>query len=343
MKHVFIIHSHTVFLTSLGVINDVGLNNDDIIFVYGRNYSQNIIKLPFKCFNLSHIYEASKSIILSISRRTLINYSKVNDVTEKIDKFIDDEVGGDFEVYLSHLSSPFFQLFATSPLCKKCHFVQEGGRVMVKVLHGEDPFVIKLYNWLFLKNNKRLWRTNKWLISNHRDYLPYNVDAYAIDSNFWGDLDIKVMIVKWPVIKDLPIDINPQYPIFVLDGYIEQGAIQKDDYMQAIKKMVKEDAQKVNYIKFHPNQKQENVECILKFFKENESSVVIIDNNIPFELVLTKYKHLKVYGYGSSLLIFAKALGHIVKAREWDLLESKSYRKYFRRNIGPICDSLVLS
>ncbi len=342
MKHLFIIHSHTVFLTSLGIIEKQHLKDEDIVFVYGRNYSQNVFELSYPVYDLSDMYEDSKSMILSISRKTLINYKKLRRITQSIDKFIEDKVKGEFEVYLPHLSSPFFQLFATSRYCNYCHFVQEGGRVMVKVLCDEDPLIIKLYNYVFLKNNERVWRTNKWLIHNYHDYLNCDVNAFVVNESFFGNLPITINKVGWPVAENLSVEIDTQCPIFVFDGYVEQGAINQEEYLSAIKKMVNEDAKNKNYLKFHPNQIKDNREKIIDFFKEKGIDVIVMSNDIPFELILTKYKKLQIYGYGSSLLIFAKAFGHLVKARESDLLESKQYRRYFERNIGPINDSLIL-
>ena len=44
MKHVFIIHSHTTFLTAIGCVNYQKLTSSDIIFLYVRNYKNSIFK-----------------------------------------------------------------------------------------------------------------------------------------------------------------------------------------------------------------------------------------------------------------------------------------------------------
>jgi hypothetical protein len=48
---------------------------------------------------------------------------------------------------------------------------------------------------------------------------------------------------------------------------------------------------------------------------------------IPFELLLTSHKNLCIYGFGTSLLVFAQTLGHNVTSNEMNLFVSKKYRK----------------
>ena len=64
MKHIFLIHSHTLLLTSLGVINREKLAEEDVIFIYSRNY-RSCIPVNFQCFDFS-----KESIDKNIGRLT---------------------------------------------------------------------------------------------------------------------------------------------------------------------------------------------------------------------------------------------------------------------------------
>ena len=62
MKHVFLIHSHTVFLTAIGVIRRLSLKVDDIIFVYFRNYNNSIIPISYLIIRLDEEYDISNHL-----------------------------------------------------------------------------------------------------------------------------------------------------------------------------------------------------------------------------------------------------------------------------------------
>ena len=336
MKHIFIIHSHTVFLTAMGVIELEKLPSCDVVFVYGRNYNQNFLTLPFKTYDISDCYERCKRIILSISKRVLINYKGIRNETEFIDSFIDKEINDDFILYVPHLSFPLFQLFATNKNCKSCKFIQEGGRTGIVVQEGSDPFILNVYNWIFLRKNTRLWRTNKWLISNIKDFVRSPIETYSIDSNFFCYLKVPNHVVKWPVPQTSLLAFNQDDPIFIFEGIIELGAIERDVYLNSIKRQISDCAKAHNYVRFHPNQKPNDVEAIRKMFMNQGCECEELAPKIPFEVILIQNKNLKIYGHASSLLYFARSLGHQVVSYERDLLSSKLYTKYLKRNFGPV-------
>ena len=336
MKHIFIIHSHTVFLTAMGVVELERIPFSDVIFVYGRNYKQSLIELPFKTYDISDCYERCKSILLSVSKRVLISYSGIRKETECVDNFIEKEVNDDFIAYLPHLSFPLFQLFATNKRCTNCRFLQEGGKYVVSSMIGNDPWIIRFYNWFFLRHNKRLWRTNKWMIPQIKRYVDYSIETYSIDNKFFGHFKAPNHIVSWPVPNTSLVDFNHNDPIFVYEGIIELGAIERDIYMKSIKKQIMECAKKHNYVRFHPNQKPNDIETIKSFFTDIEVEYEELAPQIPFEVLLIQNKNLKVYGHSSSLLFFARSLGHQVVSYENDLLSSKMYIRYLERNLGPV-------
>lgn len=336
MKHIFIIHSHTVFLTAMGVVESEKLSSCDVVFVYGRNYKQNLLDLPFKIYDISECYERCKKIILSISKHVLISYKGIRNETLYVDNFINKEINDDFILYVPHLSFPLFQLFATNKNCKSCKFVQEGGRYVIVAHKGKDPFIIDFYNWLFLRKNTRLWRTNKWIVPNIKDYVKSPIETYSIDSKYFYNLKIPNHLVKWPVPNTSLVAFNHDDPIFIYEGIIELGAIERDVYLNSIKKQISECAKAHNYVRFHPNQKPNDVEAIKRMFMDEGFKYEELAPNIPFEVILMQNKNLKIYGHASSLLFFARSLGHQVVSYEHDLLSSKKYVSFLKRNFGPV-------
>lgn len=338
MKHIFIIHSHTVFLTAMGVVEYEKLPSCNVVFVYGRNYKQSLMELPFKIYDISECYDRCKHIILSISKHVLISYKGIRNETLYVDNFINKEINDDFILYVPHLSFPLFQLFATNKNCKSCKFVQEGGRPVIVAQKGYDPFVIGIYNSIFLRKNNRLWRTNKWMIPNIKDYISTPIETYSIDSEYFYNLKIPNHIVKWPVPNTSLLAFHQDYPIFIYEGIIELGAIERDVYLNSIKKQISECAKAHNYVRFHPNQKPNDVEAIKRMFTDRGGGVEELAPNIPFEVILIQNKNLKVYGHASSLLFFARSLGHQVVSYEHDLLFSKMYTRFLKKNFGPVDD-----
>jgi hypothetical protein len=102
--------------------------------------------------------------------------------------------------------------------------------------------------------------------------------------------------------------------------------VEKKVYMEATKKLIQEKAESVNYIKFLPAQQHENMCLIKSFFTYANKISIELSADIPFEAYLSTYKNMKVYGFNSSLLIFAKQLHHNTFSFESELLSNS--RKY---------------
>ena len=52
--------------------------------------------------------------------------------------------------------------------------------------------------------------------------------------------------------------------------------------------------------------------------------------DVPFELILTNFESLQLYGFGTSLLFYGQALGHKVVSKEEYLLSSARYRAHVK-------------
>lgn len=327
MKHIFIIHSHTLFLSSLGIINKLAIEDNDILFLFHRHY-KTIIPFNYKWIDISDEFENTYKILFSWSRKHfLIDKRQRRASLDFFDKLIDSNAQEGYYLYIPHLQGFAFQIMATNDKCKECFFVQEGGRVMSSCLTDKIAWPWRLYNRFILKNDKRLWKCTNWFPNEN---TPYNkpVIVYAFDASYYGTVMPKATIkIKWPKI-DIDIDIIEDYPIFLLDGCVELGQVEQNVYNKALKKMISEQAQIANYVKFHPMQTDLRKQEITKMFTDAGVTVTEFPEDVPFELIVVKYNNLKLLGFGTSLLFYGRAYGHHVISYEKELMVSRRYRMY---------------
>ena len=327
MKHLFLIHSHTVFLTAMGVIEKLNLANRDVIIVTLRNYSPPDIGIKYKCYDLSETFEKGYHIFFSYSRKHFIYSRKNRDtVVDKLDCFINEYVVNNYYLYIPHMQAPAFQILATNKKCAECFFVQEGARIMYDLITNKNKWYFSLYNKLILRNETRMWKAYAFFPSKDAKYKK-TIKAFAFDKNYFGNLPQETIMVSWPKLE-IGIRLDTSYPVFVLEGAVELGQIEKNLYMHAVEKLIIEYGKDNNYIKFHPQQSNSTRTEILDMFKRNEKNVESLPMDVPFELILTSHDNLTICGFGSSLLFYAKTFGHTVISNEKDLMVSPRYRMY---------------
>lgn len=328
MKRIFLIHSHTLLLTSLGVIAKEGIAKNDVIFVFSRNY-KSCIPIEYQTFDLSKEIEDTFYIMFSWSRRHFF-YSKENrnKSVSFFDSFIQENAPEGFMLYVCQLQAFFNQILATNSLCKECFFIQEGGRVMTPLLTSHISWFLKVYNAIALRGEKRLWKMSNWFPNAS---TPYNkpIRAYAFDAEYFGNMPMETKLVSWPKIN-VDIELDKERPIFLLEGAVELGQVDFATYYHSVMKIVKQFAKSKNYIKFHPKNSLSAKTKYLAIFKDMGMEVEELPMNVPFELILVKFSNLTLVGFGTSLLFYGKGLGHHVYSKEEYLLTSRRYRSYVK-------------
>lgn len=328
MKHIFFIHSHTVFLTALGVIDYKKIASEDVVFITYRNYKNDLLR-TYKSVDISKEEQDTFYIVFSWSHRNFFyNKEQYQKSIAFFDSFLKDVANEGYNLYVPQLQAIAFQIAATNPLCKECFFIQEGGRTMYPLLTGKISLAWRIYNAIVLRKEKRLWKCTNWFPNNN---TPYNrpITAYAFDKEYFSQGPKEIILVTWPKIDvDTELDVNR--PIFLLEGAVEHGQVEKHVYVNAVRKLINSYAEENNYIKFHPKQSEEVRQLYINMFHEKGCNVEELPMDVPFELILAKYRNLKLYGFGTSLLFFGQALGHKVVSNETDLLVSKRYRIYVK-------------
>ena len=315
MKHVFIINSHTTFLTALGTVNHLKLKDKDVILVYTRNYRNEVTHIPFKTIEGTEITDECKTIS-----------EDYEGYIRKVDFFIDQNIEGKYDLYVPHFQHYCFQLFYTHKRCRRASYIQEGGPAVNKMFENDIPIIERIKSFIRHAILGRRTFECKWY-KRGTLYKQRFLDSYAINDVYFHCLPSHNHIVRWPEQK-LTIKINADYPIFIFDGHVSNGFVELVVYMQICKDIISLHAAKKNYLKFHPAQSKEERDSILGFFSENGCATEVMSDDIPVEYIIIQFKNLTFVGFTSSLLYYAHDYGHKVFCCEKLLIESsEAYRK----------------
>lgn len=316
MKHVFVINSHTTFLTAYGTIMHLKLDWSDVIFLYMRNYQNSCFQIQAKVVDVTDLFEVLQA-----------NWFRKQDFyTDKVDSLVLREIKERYHLYVPHLAAILFKLLYTNNKCRRVAFIQEGAICQSKVFDSNVSFKERLSIWGHLVLGR--WRTfgGNWYLPGSK-YKQIVLDSYAINADYYKNLPSHNHIVSWP-----KIEMENKYPshstFFIFDGFINNGLAEADIYCRTCKKLIQTYiSQKNNYIKFHPGQGESEIREITSCFEELGMPFSVIDNGLPMELVVCSTEGMRFVGFGSSILHFAKQHGHKVICRDdWLFEESKLFR-----------------
>lgn len=323
LQHVFIIHSHTTFLTSMGVLDFIKANKKDIVFLYSRHYNNSLINPECKTIDITDLTDKQDQ---------LWNNKKRNSLIKEIDRLIDNVVKDNFILYTPHFAMPFAQVLYTHKKCTKAAYIQEGGMTYRKAFITHLSFLKRIRYFIIDKlyrRTNRLWSTYGWYMSGSL-YKQKDLDSYAISDDVFKYLPSTNHLIKWPRIE-VPLVLKNNANIFVFDGFVKNGLIEQGFYLNNCKRLIRKFAQQDNYIKFHPAQSQEECNTIKSYFDQQGCKYEVLDNSVPFEIILSSKTNLSVIGFGSSLLYFARDLGHTVYCMDKWLEDSSLYLQYKTR------------
>lgn len=321
MKHVFIAHSHTLFLSSIGTINYLSLDKEDVIFLCTRNYI-----IPGDYCNYRNI-DATQLFV-----ECQKDHDNWKEFFQKFDEIVSNWIGDYFHLYIPHFWSMLFRLLSTNKYCIKASLVQEGA-FTIPVYFINKVNIIRRARWKYLTYKRyhsfRIPECIGWYTDGVLKKQK-NIDVYCLYKDFFKYMPqskIIIHIVKWPQYYGKLIISHPQAPFFVFDGFVKNGLVEEPFYRKCCKKLIEAYHSDYNYLKFHPAQSDEEKKYIKNVFSELKVNTIEIDN-IPFEIILCKFKNLNIVGFTSSLMFLAKNQGHNVKSEAKWLLESPLYKKH---------------
>ena len=330
MKYIVTIGSHTQFLTAVGTLNSLNIDNpQNVLILYVRKYRNVLLDLPYRQDNIFDLYELSLDAITNFrNQRRLIS---------SLDKIIRDFVGEEnFHAIVPHVATPLFQIIATNPLCISIDFIQEGGAPLKNRFIKKTSLksiVYDMYNAILL-NHHRCWRTDQWIVPDFlrtkRRVATYDLGEYF---KYMNNVD-EHTIIKWPQVK-VDYELNPDNPCFIFDSFMNMKCISEKDYMRCATKMIQEYAKDSNYVKFHPAQGISQKNAIKAIFTNLGKKVEELPMDIPFECFIIKYTKLKIVGFLSSLLDFGKQINNheVIELYEDLLSASDSFKRWYKINI----------
>lgn len=326
MKHVFLVNSHTTFFSAVGVVNYMGLNEDDVIYLTHRNYRNSVIETCSLFIDFEYYFLHCDS---SIYNRSL---KEKKQIIRSVDCFIDEKIGDFFHLYGPHLGNPVYQILYTNTKCLSFSYVQEGAIIYNSAFITDMPkwrFILHKYKQMLIYGTNRIWNSGYYM--NGRLFKNKELHSFALNDDIYKNLPSINHIISWPTV-DMDFQIKENSVFFILDGFIKNGMVEPELYLSKVNDMVRKYAGDYNYLKFHPNEVKTEREAIVSFFTDLGLKYEVIEDSVPFELFLTGSKKLNVVGIGSSLLYFARDLGHnSICLIKW-LKDSELYSKY-KKNV----------
>ena len=190
MKHVFLINSHTTFLTAMGIIEYLKLSNDDIVFLYLRHYKNSVFELTFKIIDISDIDDYNKDDAAGLKK--IIKY---------IDGLVKEYVYDEFILYTPHMQMKGAQALYTNKSCIEVCYVQEGALPQPKAFVTKLKFMQKLKMLaatLIKYRTFRVWRAFGW-------YQPgvlkkqSMIKCFAVNDKYFKYMPSELHLIKWPI------------------------------------------------------------------------------------------------------------------------------------------------
>ena len=332
MKNLFIINSHTTCLSALGTIKHLNLNANSVVFVFVRNYRNSVINIPYHILDFSVEYDDCM--------RKPYELKKYKKMIGCIDGKVNHLCKGD--EFLMYAPLPgghrLFQIIFSNKKCIGMNYLQEGALAFDRLLVSSSlPFRYRLYDLLMKAlYDHRIWASYySWRMPDFLVNKKKKPECYAISCDIFSRLPYVNNIIKWPVfnITNSEFRIEPQYPCFIFESSIEMNVIEREIYMKYSRQLIEEKAESLNYIKFHPAQSEENKNEIRSYFKAQGLGYKELSMEVPFEMYISTYTNMKVCGFNSSLLIFAKQLGHRTYSLESELLKGSEKYNQWRKKL----------
>lgn len=299
MKHLFLIHSHTSFLSSIGTINCEQINADDVVFFVDKTYNHNELK-NYEFHNIEFL----SSLFSPISVSKILRLKKS---INKVDVFIGDRLQGEkYVAYVPQTMHPFYQIMGSNKQCIGYHIIEEG-----------------IGNY-----NEKLYQAPRYKLSVHQRFVKYLIDTvqnrFVINNLFFAPCGNKNFISKYYYLfnDNLPFDVNikaitwikshAEMPffesVFICSPLIEYNLVNSSSFYKTIDKIAKDYNNKSFNelaVKFHPNQSSEVKEVVINIFNKENISIKEIGNEISMEQLFASNKVNNVYGIDSSLLFYA--------------------------------------
>lgn len=338
MKHIFLLHSNTTLISTIGVIENEKLEKDDIILFLTRGYNTT---LNYRSYNLNNHFQRLENI-------NLYNFYKGWKIIDEIDSFLEESINEDYTLYLPHFVHPFFQILITSKYCVRINIIEEGSNCLSVFFYRKSNSIkFKLVD-IFFNSTKifgngrydRIYTSYDFLFKNNK----YEPIFYSFSPNAFSKIakyTKKTINCNFPELYNDDKIIQNNSSILVLEAIFEQGNLSENLFFNSIEAVIALIKDETIYVKFHPAQNKENISKIINLIINNKK-IIVIPNFIILEFEFMRCKDLSVFGFTSSLLLYARLYGHNVSSYSslWD--KDFRYKKYRKLNDFPLLDAEII-
>lgn len=306
VTNIFFVHSHTTFLSSLGVINRLNIQKQDVVFFILKSYSHpSLNKFIFHDIEfLSKLYTPfSFSRILKLKRSIRRTDEFIADVLKKR-KYI---------AYIPQAMHPLYQIVLTNKLCINYNFIEEGIGNYNLDLYKKRRYDVNFFSSFILDV---LNRSQKRIVFNNFFFFhptkKGETKYFYLNKGGFKYKDLNIEYINWPFLSSeycIESDV-----LFVVSPLVEYGLCSIENYFIAIAMLLDKIKVLVGFnvtvaIKFHPHQSEVIQKRIQSTIRNMGLEYKTIENSYSIEQLLVNKVFKYVFGIDSSLLFYASILG----------------------------------
>lgn len=330
MKHVFFVHGHITYYMAKSVQQYKKIADEDCLLLLARKYKNEFITLKTDDF-VQQYYEEKK--INSFNFFHFWKYIKITD--NKINELLNGE---EYVLYLPHFNNPIMQILATNKKCVEVNIMEEGspcysdGFLINPTLKGLKQnlnfYLSVIINKTGLYGKGRFVRLKA---SYDTRLIQKKLTHFYTISNA-GYLPFKNKRIVIPFYKEANLTFIPKYSdILILEGGVEQKMIDRKKFYSALEHILQDNPGiKQVSLKFHPAQNKESIDFVYNLLQKHNIEYEVIPGGISMEQMLLKSQKLNVYGFASSLLLYALMMGHNVISYDAYLKKTDTLYRNFR-------------
>ncbi|NQX82437.1 MAG: hypothetical protein HRT66_10645 [Flavobacteriaceae bacterium] len=316
MKYIFHIHSNINLLASVLIVENEKIKRKDVLFLLARgvktDFEVNKEDIP------AEVYYHSFNVLKELKTLQFLKNSKI---VEKIDDLIKGFINGDdFIYYCPNSRGPLYRAFFSHDKCSGVNYIEDGMDAylsregLLNKFPKKVPAHIRLFDAtlgiLPVFCNKRLGYMKGELYSNIKKNNTSNIYSLS-DKAFKNQINENIEVLKIGYKSHYNYDYKWSN-VFVFDAVVEQKVVKEKDFYSFVNWFCStyyNDVNETLAIKFHPHQGETEISQILKIFEKNKIETKVISNDVSMEVVFMINKKTKVFGIGSSLLLYASLFG----------------------------------
>lgn len=324
MKHIFTVHNHITFLTTLGVIQYHNLSVKEVIII-NHHYQPT--------FDFEHSQCLRKSFDEEYYQLSLLKRMQLFHYPSAVREYISNISSGQEYVAYIDIMSVFNRYLVTYKRCKRFNLIEEGiynyadfqnFDLMLSDLRTFDwewtypRDLFKAFNAFYRILRGRSLKVLSLPVSPNsytgfKDVISYCFSPLAFKS---ASSDQKIVLSFKEIIKS--IKFNSLIPDDVEFLWIGQTLWNYDheDYGSAFESLLKTvnptKKKLILYAKFRGSETEDEMRVIYQACEAHNFEIKELSQDTILELEFLEARPMRVLGFNSSLLIYAKLAGHNV-------------------------------